>query len=207
MPSSTFFNLPLDKQKKIINAAQLEFSNHPYSEVSINKIIKNAEISRGSFYVYFADKYDLLDFLLSQFKNKIKNEVKRFSQEVNQQFKPLIILIHQHIFYLFKNEDNKKFLFNVIGYFQTHSEEEVLRQKDKLNFFNDHLELYNLIDVSQFKFKDVTKINKTIDISLAILKQVLYLTVTNNYNYQKSNSLLEEYLNILQYGYMEEQNA
>ena len=207
MPSTTFFNLPLDKQKKIINAAQLEFSNHPYSEVSINKIIKNAEISRGSFYVYFADKYDLLDFLLSQFKNKIKNEVKRFSQEVNQQFKPLIILIHQHIFYLFKNEDNKKFLFNVIGYFQTHSEEEVLRQKDKLNFFNDHLELYNLIDVSQFKFKDVTKINKTIDISLAILKQVLYLTVTNNYNYQKSNSLLEEYLNILQYGYMEEQNA
>ena len=207
MPSTTFFNLPLDKQKKIINAAQLEFSNHPYSEVSINKIIKNAEISRGSFYVYFADKYDLLDFLLSQFKNKIKNEVKRFSQEVNHQFKPLIILIHQHIFYLFKNEDNKKFLFNVIGYFQTHSEEEVLRQKDKFNFFNDHLELYNLIDVSQFKFKDVTKINKTIDISLAILKQVLYLTVTNNYNYQKSNSLLEEYLNILQYGYMEEQNA
>jgi len=207
MPSSTFFNLPLDKQKKIINAAQLEFSNHPYSEVSINKIIKNAEISRGSFYVYFADKYDLLDYLLSQFKNRIKNEVKRFSQEVNHQFKPLIILIHQHIFNLFKNEDNKKFLFNVIGYFQTHSEEEVLRQKDKLNFFNDHLELYNLIDVTQFKFNDKTKINKTIDISLAILKHVLYLTVTNNYNYQKSNSLLEEYLNILQYGYMEEQNA
>ncbi|MDY0023726.1 MAG: TetR/AcrR family transcriptional regulator [Candidatus Izemoplasmatales bacterium] len=207
MPSSTFFNLPIDKQKKIIDAAQLEFSNHPYSEVSINKIIKNAEISRGSFYVYFADKYDLLDYLLSQFKNRIKNEVKRFSQEVNQQFKPLIILIHQHIFNLFKNEDNKKFLFNVIGYFQTHSEEEVLRQKDKLNFFNDHLELFNLIDVTQFKFNDKTKINKTIDISLAILKHVLYLTVTNNYNYQKSNSLLEEYLNILQYGYMEEQNA
>ena len=37
----------------------------PYEKVSINQIIHNADISRGSFYTYFVDKKDLLEYILS----------------------------------------------------------------------------------------------------------------------------------------------
>ena len=58
MPTQTFLNLPNDKQMKIIQACIDEFSTCPFSQASINQIIKKANISRGSFYQYFQDKED-----------------------------------------------------------------------------------------------------------------------------------------------------
>ncbi len=67
-PFDTFYNLLEEKRKKIIDNSVKEFSDNPFSEVSINKIIKKTEISRGSFYTYFEDKYDLLIYLLATFR-------------------------------------------------------------------------------------------------------------------------------------------
>ena len=64
MPTTTFFNLPPPKREKLLNAAIAEFARRPYGEVSINRIIQGAEIPRGSFYQYFADKTDLFQYVL-----------------------------------------------------------------------------------------------------------------------------------------------
>lgn len=64
MPTQTFFNLPIDKQKRLLDAASTEFSRVPLTEASINNIIKLAEILRGSFYQYFKDKEDLYYYFL-----------------------------------------------------------------------------------------------------------------------------------------------
>lgn len=64
MPSNTFLNLPEDKQSRLMDAASREFSAKPFNEVSINKIIQEAEIPRGSFYMYFQDKEDLFRYLV-----------------------------------------------------------------------------------------------------------------------------------------------
>ena len=64
MPSSTFLNLPAEKQEKLLEAATREFSHRPFNEASINQIIKEAGIPRGSFYMYFQDKEDLFRYLL-----------------------------------------------------------------------------------------------------------------------------------------------
>ena len=44
MPTQRFFNLKEEKRKVILDAAVHEFTRVPFSEVSINKIIKEAEI-------------------------------------------------------------------------------------------------------------------------------------------------------------------
>lgn len=64
MPTSTFFNLPEDKQTRLMDAASREFSVRPYNEASINKIIQDAGIPRGSFYMYFQDKEELFRYLV-----------------------------------------------------------------------------------------------------------------------------------------------
>lgn len=64
MPTERFYRLPGEKSEAIRKAAIREFSRVSPEEVSINRIIRDAEISRGSFYTYFEDKYDLLDWLL-----------------------------------------------------------------------------------------------------------------------------------------------
>lgn len=59
MPSNTFWKLPAEKRERIIEAAVDEFAENCFSHASINRIVKAAEISRGSFYQYFDSKEDL----------------------------------------------------------------------------------------------------------------------------------------------------
>lgn len=66
MPTETFLRLSEEKRTRILESAWEEFMRVPYSEASINRIIRNAEIPRGSFYQYFADKEDLFLYLIDQ---------------------------------------------------------------------------------------------------------------------------------------------
>ncbi|MDN6397966.1 MAG: TetR/AcrR family transcriptional regulator, partial [Alkalibacterium sp.] len=50
MPTQTFFNLSEEKRERLIAGAMKEFSAKPLNEASISNIVKNSEISRGSFY-------------------------------------------------------------------------------------------------------------------------------------------------------------
>ncbi len=71
MPSSTFLNLPAQKQERLLEAATREFSSRPFSEASINQIIKDAGIPRGSFYMYFTDKEELFRYVISGYVNQL----------------------------------------------------------------------------------------------------------------------------------------
>ncbi len=66
MPKDTFDNLSEEKKKRIFDAAVGEFAQRRFSEASINQIVKNAEISRGSFYQYFKNKEDIYLYVLKQ---------------------------------------------------------------------------------------------------------------------------------------------
>ena len=64
MPTPTFFRLPEEKRARLLRSAWREFSSVRFSEASINRIVRDAQIARGSFYQYFADKDDLFFHLL-----------------------------------------------------------------------------------------------------------------------------------------------
>lgn len=94
MPTDTFFNLPLEKKNKIIEAIKKEFARVPFDKVSINKIVQDANISRGSFYMYFEDKKDMLIYLLSNYHEEvmsiIKESFKRNSGDVFEVFADIL---------------------------------------------------------------------------------------------------------------------
>ncbi|MBW4681846.1 MAG: TetR/AcrR family transcriptional regulator [Microcoleus vaginatus WJT46-NPBG5] len=64
MPSQTFFNLPVPRQRIVIDSAITEFANHSYEAASISSIVSQAKIAKGSFYQYFEDKQDLYLYLV-----------------------------------------------------------------------------------------------------------------------------------------------
>lgn len=86
MPKSTFFKISKEKQYRIMEAASNEFMTVPYSQVSINKIIKNADIPRGSFYQYFEGKEDLFELLvhehISQMFKALVGEIEKFNGDI-----------------------------------------------------------------------------------------------------------------------------
>lgn len=72
MPKPTFFNLPDEKRQRIIDAAVLEFSRHPYARATLDRIVETAGVSKGSMYQYFAGKADLYRWLLTDYMTQKK---------------------------------------------------------------------------------------------------------------------------------------
>ena len=68
MPTATFFRLPEEKRKRLLDACWEELTRVRFTDVSINRIILAARIPRGSFYQYFEDKEDLIRYLLEDMR-------------------------------------------------------------------------------------------------------------------------------------------
>ncbi len=81
MPKETFFNLPDEKRKLIIQAATAEFSKYNYNTASINQICKKSNIAKGSFYQYFSDKLDLYVYIMTL---AIEEKIRFFSAALSE---------------------------------------------------------------------------------------------------------------------------
>ncbi|MEE3428364.1 MAG: TetR/AcrR family transcriptional regulator [Ruminococcus sp.] len=76
MIKRTFYNLPPEKREKIIDVTRKEFRKGHKKKITINSVIKNAGISRGSFYQYFDDKLDLVELMTSDMVDKMVSFIK-----------------------------------------------------------------------------------------------------------------------------------
>ena len=71
MPQKAFFNLPLSKKQRIIDASYDVFLEKEYEKVAILDITTRANIPVGSFYQYFKNKDDLYLYLLRELESRI----------------------------------------------------------------------------------------------------------------------------------------
>lgn len=81
MPKETFFNLSEEKRNRFIEAALKEFASYNYEIASINRIIHNIGIARGSVYQYFENKIDLWLYL----KEYSEMQKLKYIQSVNRE--------------------------------------------------------------------------------------------------------------------------
>ena len=103
MPKQTFFNLPAEKRKRVIDAAKEVFYHTSYEEASINQVIKLAGIPRGSFYQYFDDKADLYGFLCHRIAfrwlKQLKDAVWKADYDLFQASRAILPVWLKEIFY------------------------------------------------------------------------------------------------------------
>ena len=81
MPTKRFYRLSEEKQQIIRDSALHEFSRVTFEKVSKNKIIKEAGISRGSFYTYFEDKWDVLTCIFEEGQRWIQRTLIQSMEE------------------------------------------------------------------------------------------------------------------------------
>lgn len=63
MPTSTWDRLPAPRRDAVLAAAEAEFGARGFSRGSLNVIAREAGVSKGSLFQYFADKGDLCAYL------------------------------------------------------------------------------------------------------------------------------------------------
>lgn len=85
-PKKTFANLPQAKRDAIIAAAVAEFACQGYQKASINTIVRQASIAKGSLYQYFDNKEALFFFIFERFTELVKRAVKEAAAGEGEDF-------------------------------------------------------------------------------------------------------------------------
>lgn len=172
MPKQTFLNLPKDKKQKILEAAKNEFSRVSVTEASINNIVTEANIARGSFYQYFESKEDLLIFMIDKASERVKDKVNEKIKENGDIFETFIFF-YDKIVETCKDSNNKMFYKTVLAN---------LRANDSIVLGKAKEEIYNSLikntDTSNFKSKKDLPI--LIEMLSAITRWAIIQTVTSN---------------------------
>ncbi len=155
MPTSTFFNLKDEKREKIIEVVKKEFERVPLSKLSVKRIVEGSYIARGSFYQYFLSKEDVIEYVLRQDLENVKNTI--------------VTLLKQ-------NSGN---VFNMAYEYLDHAVEE---ERNKTNYYlhvseflkENNIWLFELLDVDEIKkYLDLTILNFTSNYDLKILLRVI----------------------------------
>ena len=196
MPSDTFLRLNDEKKRKLIDASFKEFSLNNFNDASINRIIKEAGISRGSFYMYFEDKKDLYFYLLEQYGEILSNNMKKD-----------LIKNKGDLFKMFQDnieESYNSFKNNNINFFKKSLENVTIMEESKRTFgFRDKRLLQELIPNINLELLN-DKAKRHIEVIFAINMHLLMVTL---FKLLKKDSLdkkiLKDYyeqLDILKYG-------
>lgn len=207
MPSKTFMNLSLEKQEKIKLAAMKEFASVTFEKVSINKIIKDANISRGSFYMYFEDIYDLAIYLIEDSKNQIMDRMKNNPAIIKGDLFNLIIAYHNEVYDFYTVDNYRNFFKNFIVYFQGMPENKMHAIKGVMKKNNDFVNLLKILDKSQFKNKSKEYIKSVAELALVAFRNVMFQTYIKDLSKEESKKILITYLEILKAGYGGIENA
>jgi len=105
MDLRTFNNLDKKKQNRIFRAALREFSERGYAGASINRIVADLGIAKGSIFQYFGDKQGLFEFVFLKAVEIVKDHLKKVRDETTDLnfFTRIEILLVSGIAFLRKN--------------------------------------------------------------------------------------------------------
>ena len=101
------------KESSILDSAFKLFTKKGINDTSVQEIADNAGVGKGTFYLYFKDKYDLQEQLIIRKSNKLFNDaLKHLEKENIKKFDDQIIFI---INYVIDELNKNKLLLKLIS--------------------------------------------------------------------------------------------
>ena len=163
-----------EKEKKLLDSAFLLFTEKGFKETSIQEIVNHAGVAKGTFYLYFKDKYDIQDYLITYKSNQLFLKAIKHVNKLNiESFTDRIIAIIDYLIDEFKkNEEllvfiSKNLSLGVFGDSLTnllHRDSlgvlEILKKEiddNNINIKNPELTLFMIIELtSSVVFSSIT---------------------------------------------------
>lgn len=169
MIKKTFYNLPYEKRKRITDAVIKEFMERPNEKVSINRIIKTAEISRGSFYQYFDDKVDLIEIITKTMFEESSNKAK----EILKLSCGDLFVMYIKMFDYFGDYSSQN-MRNIVDSFKANDDLVSEYLKNRFNMALTNNEIYTMVDRQNLKFQDNESVKCLIEILTQVLKNAIF---------------------------------
>lgn len=174
MIKKTFYNLPYEKRKRITDAIIKEFMERPNEKVSINRIIKTAEISRGSFYQYFDDKVDLIEIITKTMFEESSNKAKEILKLSCGDLFVMYIKMFDYFGDYSSQKQTMKIMRNIVDSFKANDDLVSEYLKNRFNMALTNNEIYTMVDRQNLKFQDNESVKCLIEILTQVLKNAIF---------------------------------
>lgn len=174
MIKKTFYNLPYEKRKRITDAVIKEFMERPNEKVSINRIIKTAEISRGSFYQYFDDKVDLIEIITKTMFDESSNKAKEILKLSCGDLFVMYIKMFDYFDDYSSQKQTMKIMRNIVDSFKANDDLVSEYLKNRFNIALSNNEIYLMVDRQNLKFHDNESVKCLIEILTQVLKNAIF---------------------------------
>lgn len=174
MIKKTFYNLPYEKRKRITDAVIKEFMERPNEKVSINRIIKTAEISRGSFYQYFDDKVDLIEIITKTMFEESSNKAKEILKLSCGDLFVMYIKMFDYFGDYSSQKQTMKIMRNIVDSFKANDDLVSEYLKNRFNIALSNSEIYLIVDRQNLKFQDNESVKCLIEILTQVLKNAIF---------------------------------
>ncbi len=101
-----------NKESRLLNTAFKLFTEKGIKDTSIQEIVDNADVGKGTFYLYFKDKYEIRDILIAKKSHKLFNDALVALRKNNKNNLPdqIIFIVDYVIDELKKNPILLKFI-------------------------------------------------------------------------------------------------
>ena len=87
-----------EKENKLLESAFNLFTSKGVKDTSIQEITDDAGVAKGTFYLYFKDKYDIQDYLITKKSKQLFNDaIKSLNKKNITDFKERIIYVIDYI--------------------------------------------------------------------------------------------------------------
>ena len=174
MIKKTFYNLPYEKRKRITDAVIKEFMERPNEKVSINRIIKTAEISRGSFYQYFDDNVDLIEIITKTMFEESSNKAKEILKLSCGDLFVMYIKMFDYFGDYSSQKQTMKIMRNIVDSFKANDDLVSEYLKNRFNMALTNNEIYTMVDRQNLKFQDNESVKCLIEILTQVLKNAIF---------------------------------
>lgn len=199
MPTERFYNLPKEKKEIIKKAAMAEFVRVPFEKASINKIIKEAGISRGSFYTYFEDKHDILAYIFEDAAENFQCAWERSAKNNHGDlWKTMESLFDGNVFD--SQETILQLVKNIVDSVQMYGVTNHLSRDMSPGQFTMLMVMYESIDKSDFRDQSIETFGMLISIIFYEMARGLEWYYVHPEDKEKIKEVFREKLDILQYG-------
>ena len=156
-----------EKETRLLNTAFKLFTEKGIKETSIQEIVDNASVAKGTFYLYFKDKYEIRDILIVKKSQKLFSDaLKSLRKNYISDFSDCIIYIINYVIdeltknplllkFISKNLSWGVFSKTVLNLYDKSSEEEnsvydlFIKESEKNNikFNNPEVILFMIIEL------------------------------------------------------------
>lgn len=202
MPSETFYKLNEEKRKKIITAMKKEFSKTTFDEASINKIVQDAGISKGSFFQYFESKEEAINYLITL---KMEKEVELFKETLKNN-EGNLERVFLHLFNVMKEgqcEEERCLMANIFKNLMSDKHKFMKLHKERMkesSLKNELIETYKGIDKSIYQIETEQQYLIVINMLVNVLRSNLMEVFTKKSSINQAEEQFKYELNIIMKG-------